>query len=572
MCISKDLNAAILNISNTRENNPYGDPAQNDILYSRWKTRYAETIGGFYADFIKPRLPKKEVVLEWHKLLMDYSQRNEAVFPIRGGYSHNEDKSNEKLRRGWLVRVNDGNNRKFSYTFTDNYFPAYIYKMALDGFCPTPDTFFEFMTKFVEEKDITWLMTLNDELKSKGKNEKSIKENESKQRRFLQMPISYGRISSTELEKNVYINTDPAPTCPLGDCGYKHAHVFGVRGEYEIDSDNVKPWEKIKDKVLLGEESDYTWKSDINNYAWDRTVDSKEADELKKIVVAHFLRLCDPLNHFLSPKQGCNKFTKENGDYSLDIGEYNNLLSYIMFLREAEFGDNDVYKDFKKETLVPESYKSEDRSADIIHIVYHENKQEAADRKNREELAKEEDEKKENEETQKAIKNAQKAVEKAQKDAEKALKKAEKAIEKAKAAEAAKKEAEKAKREAERAAQKAKEDAEKAKKDAETAMSKAASTSRSPKGVKRGSSTEWADFDAYAPKGYSKLIRDIMDELSISDIHELETRIDEAIGFCTNEMNVAKTNGDKNRNDYYGNHRCALNKYKVFMDSKKILS
>ena len=409
--INKNLDEAILNISEKTEKNKYGDSTQNDILYSRWKTRYAETIGGFYADFIKPRLPKPEVIREWNDMLIKYSKMPGAVFPIRGGYSHNEDKSKEKLRRGWLVRVNGG---VFSYTFTDNYFPAYIYKMALDGFCPTPETFFEFMTKFVEEKDISWLTTLNDELRGKGKDEKHIKNifdiNEGKERRFLKMPISYGRISSTELEKNVYINTAPAPTCPLGDCGYKHAHVFGVRGEYKIDSDTTKQWEEINDKVALGNDSDYTWKDDINNYAWDRTVDSeKETEELRKIVVAHFLRLCDPLNHFLSPKQGCNKFTEENGDYSLDIGEYKNLLLYIMFLREQEFAKDDVYKNFRKTALVPESSKSADCSADIIRIVYHENKQEAANRKNRED---------------KKIETAQNKAEKSKKEADKSSSKA----------------------------------------------------------------------------------------------------------------------------------------------------
>ena len=114
--------------------------------------------------------------------------------------------------------------------------------MALDGFCPELDEFYEYMTGrsskdptkldgFVKENDISWLKTLNDGLSSKGKNKKHIKNtfdsNEGKERCFLKMPISYGQYSKIETEKNVYINTDPAPTCPLGDCGYKHAHVFG---------------------------------------------------------------------------------------------------------------------------------------------------------------------------------------------------------------------------------------------------------------------------------------------------------------------------------------------------------
>ena len=61
-----NFDEAILNINKTTENSKYGDSDQNDILYSRWKTRYAETIGGFYDDFIKPRLPKTEILRKWN--------------------------------------------------------------------------------------------------------------------------------------------------------------------------------------------------------------------------------------------------------------------------------------------------------------------------------------------------------------------------------------------------------------------------------------------------------------------------------------------------------------------------
>ena len=370
-----NLNEAILNLDKTKENNRYGDADQNDILYSRWKTRYAETIGDFYTDFIEPRLPKTEIVLEWNDMLIKYSKMPGAVFPIRGGYS-----KKDEMRRGWLVRVNGG---VFSYTFTDNYFPAYIYKMALDGFCPELDEFYEYMTGrsskdttnmngFVKENEINWL---------RKKHIKNVfDDTEGKERCFLRMPISYGPFSGSEIVKNVYINTDPAPICPLGDCGYKHAHVFDVKGEYKINDGCIKKWDKIK--VSLGEESDYRWQKDINNYAWNRTVEPCEVDMLRKTVVAHFLRLCDPINHFLSPDSGYNKFTEENGDYSLDIGEYNNLLLHLMSIREKEFGND--YEEFKIAAMSSSELKSADHSTDIIHVVYHEKKQGVANRKNKE--------------------------------------------------------------------------------------------------------------------------------------------------------------------------------------------
>ena len=83
-------------------------------------------------------------------------------------------------------------------------------------------------------------------------------------------------------------------------------------------------------------------------------------------------------------------------------------------------------------------------------------------------------------------------------------------------------------------------------------------------------SDEWKDFDAYSPRGYCKLVMDIMDELSISEVHELETRIDEAIDFCTTEMDVSQKGGDAKRSKYYSNHRSALNKYKEFLKARAI--
>jgi hypothetical protein len=145
-----NLNEAILNADKN-----YPDPKGK--IYSPWENNFSETIGDFYTDFIEDRLPNPKVVVEWHDMLVDYSQRKEAIFPVRAG---NNKKS---LRRGWLVRVDDG----FSYMFADNGLASYIYKMALDGFCPKVDEFLEFMTKFVKVSDIAWLNKLNENPKKK---------------------------------------------------------------------------------------------------------------------------------------------------------------------------------------------------------------------------------------------------------------------------------------------------------------------------------------------------------------------------------------------------------------------
>jgi hypothetical protein len=83
--------------------------------------------------------------------------------------------------------------------------------------------------------------------------------------------------------------------------------------------------------------------------------------------------------------------------------------------------------------------------------------------------------------------------------------------------------------------------------------------------------SDWAAFDEYSPSGYSTYIRKIMKELSIATICELESRIDEMIDYCVNEMELAKKSGDRQRKKDHSNYRSALRKYKEFMDSKKIL-
>ena len=91
-----NLNEAILNIGQI-QNNQYGDANTNEILYSRWKHRYSQTIGDFNYDFIEPRLPKPEIILEWHKMLMEYCEMDKAIFPIRDGHTNAED---DKIKPG----------------------------------------------------------------------------------------------------------------------------------------------------------------------------------------------------------------------------------------------------------------------------------------------------------------------------------------------------------------------------------------------------------------------------------------------------------------------------------------
>lgn len=360
-------------ILNTEKNTP----DSKGVIYLPWKKRYSATIADFYNDFVEERLPDPAIVIEWHNLLVKYASRKDAIFPIRSG------NVSKKLRRGWLVKADDG----FSYMFTDNDLAAYIYKMALDGFCPDEDEFYKFMTEFVAPDKIEWLTIINQNprKRSKATINNAIDKATNKERHFLRMPIHFNRIGGagvdkSEDEKNAYINTDPAPTCCLGKYNYKHAHLIGVGDAlYKISVHgeiSTFLFEDVK-SVLIGEDRDYQWDDTISNYVWNRKIGdysgSIDFNVIEEIIVAQFFRFLDPLNHFLAPMAEQNKFTKANGYPAIDIAEYDGLLRYIIARKSQSFGA--VFTEFKSKVSAPDelfSSNSDMLGLEFIDAVYHE--------------------------------------------------------------------------------------------------------------------------------------------------------------------------------------------------------
>lgn len=367
----------ISNLTEAILNTDKNTPDSKGVIYSPWKKRYSKTIAEFYNDFVEERLPDHDIVIKWHNLLVEYASREDAIFPIRAG------NVSQKLRRGWLVKVDDG----FSYMFTDNDLAAYIYKMALDGFCPDEDEFYTFMTEFVAPDEIEWLTSINQNPRKRKKEtiNNAIDKATNKERHFLRMPIHFNRIGGegvdkSEDEKNAYINTSPAPTCCLGKYNYKHAHLIGVgEAEYEISVDGkteIVPFEEVKSD-LIGEDGDYQWDDTKSNYVWNRKKAEYKGkipfDDIKEIIKAQFFRFLDPLNHFLAPMAEQNKFTKSNGYPALDIAEYDHLLQYIIAQKEQDFGDD--FSNFKRRISSPKTFFSPDPNlfgSEVIDAVYHE--------------------------------------------------------------------------------------------------------------------------------------------------------------------------------------------------------
>ena len=70
-------------------------------------TGFSETAEDFWKDFILLRLPKKEIALQWHKVLMEYVNRPNATFALRFYNTATKDQYSN-LRRGFLTKTDKG--------------------------------------------------------------------------------------------------------------------------------------------------------------------------------------------------------------------------------------------------------------------------------------------------------------------------------------------------------------------------------------------------------------------------------------------------------------------------------
>ena len=302
-------------------------------------------IKDFWTDFIAPHLPDPDVVKAWSRLLIDYTKEDDAVFAIRAFYgwemNYRETKKDDELRRGFLTVPS---NAPYTYFFTDNSFAVYFHKMALDGYVPS-------------------LSELKDMMQKRA------------------FPAHFGRSCGAERDKAAYtIGATPVP--PIGEYGYKIAHVSDACGHYSLNGkDDLSFSDMAPSHFPRGKYSDWTYDASLGCYA--RTLDV--SPKTRQIIIAHFLRFVNPFNHFLVPKakytyrskKTGEKITKIynqyfnyiNGETKYDIGEFKPLLDYV-----NERFEKDIYKDeyieYRKMLLLPEGFFGTVSGDEEINIEY----------------------------------------------------------------------------------------------------------------------------------------------------------------------------------------------------------
>ena len=272
-----------------------------------------DTMEDFLQTFVIPRLPQKSVIQAWHRLLMEYTEdMSNLSCCVRFGNNGSDKISDEgesgyyKLRRGWLTKNTEDN---FEYFFADNFFSAFIYKMALDGFVPASV----------------------DELREV----------------FQQHNFPYG--FGFKIDKNV--NEYKGVVISVGKQpgfldNYKLSHVFDAGESFLMDDGTVLGDAELSPKYYpIGHSDDFLKNS-------DKIRRMEIPEEAKNVIVAKFLRFAHPLNYFLTP--GKKLHTCKAKVYMRDIGEDPVMLYRVRQYLKKEYPDE--YKEFLERIMWTDDY------------------------------------------------------------------------------------------------------------------------------------------------------------------------------------------------------------------------
>ena len=282
----------------------------------------ASSVDEFFENFVKPRLPKKEVVIKWHNILMEYiADTKELSCAVRYGNSGSQDESLSgetgylKLRRGWLTKNTEDN---FEYFYADNYMSSFICKMALDEYCPSSV----------------------DELRDIFQKHK--------------FPYGYDFHHDKKYEAEcVVIATGEEPGF-LGN--YKISHVFDSGKNYDIKGENTGIKKLSEDYFDIGKREQ--WKDEP-----DHIRKMKIGEEEKEVITACFLRFVHPINYFLTPSQA--KHICEPEVPKKDIGEYPLLIDKVK--RHIKEQYQDVYDEFVEKIMW---YDEPSKPCDDVEIEF----------------------------------------------------------------------------------------------------------------------------------------------------------------------------------------------------------
>lgn len=307
----------------------YFDNYKKRRLLPELKVGTAKTIANFYDDCIAPALIPKENVIMWHKMFMQYIERDDAIFLLRRYENGSKAGGRWNTRRSAMTRFADG----FTYVYVSNFEAHEIYNMAFKGVVPTAEEFARLLNNHI-------------------------------------YPMHYdnGRSRSCEeIDISAYPHIGTVRSGVLNESKYYLAHIFSVNGAdylWDVVDDTIISKEEINEIAPRGMISDWEVIDGYPIRKFDYSLNAKQ----KAYVIAHFLRLLDPLNYFLTPIKALTSV--RDISWNQNIGEYPKLVGYVFKVFEERFGKECIEKYCEKAMILPMKVSQIDLGNISIGISY----------------------------------------------------------------------------------------------------------------------------------------------------------------------------------------------------------
>ena len=248
--------------------------------------------------------PKTEMInraiIGWHKLLSWYAVQDGAVLLSRLYESQKTDAVWDNRRNALTLSEN------YSYAFCSNHFARIIMTMALNGFVPSKQDFWDTMVT----------------------------------KRDFYLSSSHGL---TGIEKRISAYSRKLYSDKCYTPGWYLAHIISVNDMPYKNSSSIDTRSIFK----LGKESD--WGFDAAMGCTVRKNNDRLTDPQKAVAVAHFLRCVDPINYFLVPNQNNVIYQKVHSNDGSPLGENKFVVEYMTIKAYERFGAE--FEDFLNKAL-----------------------------------------------------------------------------------------------------------------------------------------------------------------------------------------------------------------------------
>jgi len=285
------------------------DSVYAPIILDKTINNVQDLYDNFISEYLLDREEITDCIIKWHQLLVWYVKQPNAVLLSRLYESKKDKDGNWNNRRGSLTHCECDDGCDFDYAFASNNFARLFFTMAVNGYVPDKDDFYDVMVN-----------------------------------RKISLLSIYG---TTKVERKIMCYLEKPYNKKFYTDQWYLAHIVSVNDEKYEGHDAIN----INNVFELGDVEQ--WEEDFKRKIKLRNIKkSKISTNEKEVAVAHFLRFVDPINYFVVPSIKHVDYTKVDIDDGFPLGENKHVVSFMRKKQQQRYGS--IFDDFLKLALADE--------------------------------------------------------------------------------------------------------------------------------------------------------------------------------------------------------------------------